>query len=114
MHNTTMDVTRYDADICLMTKFFGLIGGKWKPILLYLIEHDVNRFSQMLPLMPSISRKILTEQLRELEADGLIVREEVRAKAPKVVIYRLTDKGSSLREMLAGMFAWCEKHIDNA
>lgn len=76
----------YDANLCVMTKFSSLISGKWKPIILHLIEREVNRFSLMQSHMPAISKKILTEQLRELETDGLIYREELKAKAPKVEI----------------------------
>ncbi len=106
-----MRIVHYDADICVMTKFSKLISGKWKPIILYLIEREVNRFSLMQSHMPTISKKILTEQLRELEADGLIHREELKAKAPKVVIYHLTSKGASLRKLIDEIIMWSMNHM---
>ena len=96
----------FDAEHCFMTKFAHLISGKWKPILMYLIEKDINRFSQMLDHLPTISRKILTEQLRGLESDGLIYREELKSKAPKVVVYHLTEKGQSVRRLIEAIISW--------
>lgn len=107
-----MSVVHYDADYCIMTKFSSLISGKWKPILLHLVETNVNRFSLMTRQMPTISRKILTEQLRELEADGLIYRDELKAKAPKVVVYHLTEKGRSLRILIDEMIKWSMKYME--
>lgn len=101
MHDQT-----YDAGICVMTKIFHLIGGKWKPIILYLIKHDVNRFGLMKKSMPKISKKVLTEQLRELEEDRLISRQILTAIHPKVIVYSLTQKGLSLRELIDHMIVW--------
>lgn len=61
--------------------------------------------------MPTISKKVLTEQLRELEADGLLRREELKAKAPKVVVYYLTEKGASLRLLIDEIISWCMEHM---
>jgi DNA-binding HxlR family transcriptional regulator len=101
MHHQT-----YDAGICVMTKIFHLIGGKWKPIILYLIQRDVSRFSLLKKSMPKVSKKVLTEQLRELEEDKLILRTVITATAPQVVVYRLTDKGVSLRNLIDNMISW--------
>jgi DNA-binding HxlR family transcriptional regulator len=90
----------YDAGICVMTKITKLIGGKWKPIILYLIQHDVNRFGVLKKNMPRISKKVLTNQLRELEQDNLIHRDVQVASAPQIVIYTLTSKGVSLRRLM--------------
>jgi DNA-binding HxlR family transcriptional regulator len=101
-----MNDLAFDADACIMTRIFQLIGGKWKPIILYLIRQDTNRFGLMKKRMPRISRKMLTEQLRELEKDKLIVREVIAAKAPQVVVYHLTEKGRSLRQLIDQMIFW--------
>src|SRR5687767_1788299 len=61
----------YDASICIMTKILALMSGRWKPIILHLIKNDINRFGLLQKRMPLISKKVLTNQLRELEADGL-------------------------------------------
>ena len=96
----------YDARICIMTKILSLMSGRWKPIILHLIKHDINRFSLLQKSMPSVSKKVLTNQLRELEADELIIRDVVEQKHPQVVIYYLTEKGRSLRELIDEMVNW--------
>ncbi|WP_343703726.1 winged helix-turn-helix transcriptional regulator [Chitinophaga sp.] len=101
-----MQPVHYDANLCVMTRFSGLIMGKWKPIILHLVECGIDRFSAMQSHMPTISKKILTEQLRELETDGLISRQELKAKAPKIVVYRLTPQGTSLRRLIDEIIAW--------
>jgi DNA-binding HxlR family transcriptional regulator len=106
-----MTEVSFNANECIMTRFAGAISGKGKPILLYLIEHGVNRFSRILQHMPAISKKMLTEQLRELEADGLIRRDELKVKAPKVVVYQLTDKGASLRKLIDQIIQWCMEYM---
>jgi DNA-binding HxlR family transcriptional regulator len=102
---------QFNADHCVMTRFASTISGKGKPILLYLIENGVNRFSRILQQMPAISKKMLTEQLRELEADGLIRRDELKVKAPKVVVYHLTEKGASLRKLIDHIIQWCLEYM---
>ncbi len=96
----------YDAGICVMTKINKLIGGKWKPLILYLIQHEVNRFGVLKKSMPRISKKVLTNQLRELEQDNLIHRDVQVASAPQIVIYSLTSKGVSLRRLIDEMIDW--------
>ena len=96
----------YDAGICVMTKITKLIGGKWKPIILYLIQHDINRFGVLKKSMPRISKKVLTKQLRELEQDNLIHRDVKVASAPQIVVYTLTLKGVSLRRLIDEMIDW--------
>ena len=96
----------YDAGICVMTKINNLISGKWKPIILYLIQHDANRFGILKKSMPRISKKVLANQLRELEQDNLIHRDVQVATAPQVVVYSLTPKGISLRKLIDEMIEW--------
>jgi DNA-binding HxlR family transcriptional regulator len=96
----------YDAGICIMTKIIDLMSGRWKPIILYLIKNDVNRFGALQRSMPKISKKVLTNQLRELEQDNLITREVVVLKHPQIVIYHLTEKGLSLRTLIDEMIQW--------
>ena len=96
----------YDASLCVMTKITNLIGGKWKPIILYLIQHEVSRFGVLKKSMPRISKKVLTSQLRELEQDNLIHRDVQVTSAPQIVIYSLTSKGASLRRLIDEMIDW--------
>lgn len=90
-----------------------MIGGKWKPIILHLIKNDINRFGVMKRSMPKISKKILTEQLRELERDQLITRKVISAAYPQVIEYRLTESGTSLRVLIDQMLDWGVNHFRN-
>jgi len=94
---------QYDA--CPVSATLSKIGGKWKCTILYLISHDVNRFGEMLRMIEGISKKMLTKQLRELEAHELIHRK-VFAEVPPRVEYTVTDKGKSLRPIIIAMRKW--------
>lgn len=108
-----MEITnqQYDAGICPVSKTIALISGKWKPIILYLIRQDINRFGLLQEKMPRISKKILTGHLRELEKHGLINREVKVSKHPQTVIYHLTDSGASLLDLTAQIFQWGNKNL---
>lgn len=81
------------------------IGGKWKPIILYLISEDINRFGLLRRGVFGISKQMLTKQLRELEADGLITRK-IYAEIPPRVEYFITKKGDSIFPIIDSMKAW--------
>jgi DNA-binding HxlR family transcriptional regulator len=88
-----------------------VIGGKWKVVIMcHLIKGD-KRTSELKRLMPSITQKMLTQQLRELEQDGVLKREIYEQVPPKVV-YSLTEYGWSLRPILDSMCAWGELHVE--
>lgn len=90
-----------------------LIGGKCKPLILYLLcESSPLRFSELRARIQQISQKTLTNQLRELEADGLIQRT-VFAEVPPRVEYAITEKGHSLLPILELMCHWGEQYRDN-
>ena len=89
-----------------------LIGGKWKVLILWhLLEHTL-RFSELKRKIPSITQKMLTQQLRELESDGLLNRK-VYAQVPPKVEYSLTDSGRSFLPILRALHKWGESHRDN-
>lgn len=92
-------------DFCPVTATMKIIGGKWKPIILYLIVHDVNRFSDMMREIKGISKKMLTDQLRELERDGMITRK-IYAQTPPKVEYSLTELGHSIKPVTNLMCKW--------
>jgi DNA-binding HxlR family transcriptional regulator len=94
---------------CPVTTTLSVIGGKWKPIILWIIRDGKKRFGEMKRLMPSITQKMLTQQLRELEQDGIIHRE-VHAVVPPKVEYSLTDYGNTLTPVLHAMAEWGETH----
>jgi len=106
--NMVADIQTYGG--CPVSATLKLIGGKWKPLLLYFISVDVNRFGQLQKMMPDCSKRMMTAQLRELESDGLIHRE-VFAEVPPKVIYTLTDKGESLRSIFRELSKWGIDHV---
>jgi DNA-binding HxlR family transcriptional regulator len=101
----------YSTHDCPVSHTLNLICGRWKPIILYLINNDINRFGRLKSHMPLISKKVLTEQLRDLEKDDLITRTVVTVEYPQKVIYRLTAKGYSLRKLIDRIFAWGVEHL---
>lgn len=87
-----------------------VIGGKWKCVILCHLTHGKKRTSELKRLMPNITQKMLTQQLRELEEDGVINRIVYNQVPPKVE-YELSEYGWSLQGILDSLCAWGEKHI---
>ncbi|MBU8918493.1 winged helix-turn-helix transcriptional regulator [Neobacillus sp. 114] len=87
-----------------------VIGGKWKCVILCHLTHGKKRTSELKRLMPNITQKMLTQQLRELEDDGVINRI-VHNQVPPKVEYELSDYGLSLKGILDSLCAWGENHI---
>ncbi len=94
---------------CPVEATLGMIGGKWKVLILWYLKEDIRRFGQLKRLIPRITQKMLTQQLRELEDDGLINRQ-VYAQVPPKVEYSLTKFGESLEPILQLMCDWGIKH----
>ena len=90
---------------CPVSATIRIIGGKWKVVILYLISYKINRFSEIHRMIEGISKKTLTEQLRELERDGIIDRK-VFAEVPPRVEYTMTEKGLTLRPIIFSMRDW--------
>jgi DNA-binding HxlR family transcriptional regulator len=88
------------------------IGGKWKCVILWWLRRDVRRFGELKLLMPTISQKVLTQQLRELETEGLIARESYRESPPRVE-YFLTPHGETLTPITELMCEWGKHHQVN-
>lgn len=95
---------------CPVSAALNVFGGKWKPLMLYFISVDVNRFGQLQRMMPGCSKKVMTENLRELEEVGLVSRK-VFAELPPRVIYSLTPKGESLRPIFRALSDWGATHV---
>lgn len=89
-----------------------IIGGKWKCVILCHLTHGKKRTSDLKRLMPSITQKMLTQQLRELEDDG-IVKRIIYNQVPPKVEYELSEYGWSLKPILDMLCAWGEQHIVN-
>jgi DNA-binding HxlR family transcriptional regulator len=87
------------------------IGGKWKPIVLYLISKGINRFGLLKRGIFGISKQMLTKQIRELEADGLLTRK-IYAEIPPRVEYFITVKGYSIFPVIDSMSEWGELYME--
>ncbi len=88
-----------------------LIGGKWKPVILAHLKEGVRRYGELRRAMPTTSEKMLVQQLRELESDGLISRT-VFDTVPARVEYDLTSEGYSLTPVLTALYEWGEKRCE--
>ncbi|SIT73740.1 winged helix-turn-helix transcriptional regulator [Edaphobacillus lindanitolerans] len=87
-----------------------VIGGKWKCVILCHLTHGKKRTSELKRLMPNITQKMLTQQLRELEEDGVINRIVYNQVPPKVE-YELSEYGQSLEGILNSLCTWGEQHL---
>jgi DNA-binding HxlR family transcriptional regulator len=88
-----------------------VIGGKWKTLILCHLSDGPKRTSELKKAMPDITQKMLTQQLRELEVDEIILRTVYNQVPPKVV-YEMTEIGESLKSILDQMCEWGEKFIE--
>ena len=95
---------------CPVTATLQLIGGRWKTIILYTLTAGTKRFGEIAVRIPDISRKVLTEQLKELEADGLILREQYKEIPPRVE-YSLTEMGKSLSPVFRELELWGTENV---
>jgi DNA-binding HxlR family transcriptional regulator len=91
--------------LCPLELSIDLIGGKWKTIIIWQLREKTLRFSQLKRRLPGITQKMLTQQLRDLENDGLISRE-VYPQVPPKVEYSLTDYGRTVLPILKSLFKW--------
>jgi DNA-binding HxlR family transcriptional regulator len=98
---------------CPVTHFLNRIGGKWKIIIIYAISKNCNRFSLMQKAIPSISKQMLVNQLRELEEDKIIERR-IYAEVPPRVEYTVTKYGQSLMPVIDIMQEWGLKDLKKA
>lgn len=88
-----------------------VIAGKWKPLILYFIAQDgPTRYGQLRRAVRGVSDKVLIQQLKELEADGLVRRTDYREVPPRVD-YSLTPLGRSLAEALVPLCSWGTEHM---
>jgi DNA-binding HxlR family transcriptional regulator len=87
-----------------------VIEGKWKLVILYILKDNTKRFNELQRLMPDIRPGYLTQQLRELEEDGLVHREVYKEVPPKVE-YSLTDIGRKFLPVIDSMYGWGIEYI---
>ncbi|MET3293088.1 UNVERIFIED_CONTAM: DNA-binding HxlR family transcriptional regulator [Brevibacillus sp. OAP136] len=88
-----------------VTTTIQVIGGRWKMLILWHLEEGPRRFNELGRLIPGVSQKMLTQQLKELEQDGVIERK-VYPETPPRVEYVMTDYGKTLRSIFDTMYDW--------
>ena len=96
---------------CPLELSIDLIGGKWKCVILWHLRKGKLRFSQLKKRLPGVTQKMLTQQLRDLEENGLIHREVYPVVPPKVE-YSLTDEGKVFLPVLKSMYKWGSSYSD--
>ncbi len=113
--NYPIDATLTDVveKKCPILHAMDVIGSKYKlPLMWYLHEKEKTRFNELKRRIPSISNIMLAKSLREMEADGLVVRCELVSAPPKVVEYSLTPLGKELIPALNELYAWGQKVLE--
>ncbi|MFI0779683.1 winged helix-turn-helix transcriptional regulator [Streptomyces sp. NPDC021212] len=96
--------------VCGIDAAMDVIGGKWKVLILWALHVRPHRFGELRRELPGVTEKVLTDQLRELELDG-IVHREVYDEVPPRVEYSLTPLGTSLNQALSPLGAWGRENI---
>ncbi|MEO1200548.1 MAG: helix-turn-helix domain-containing protein [Pseudomonadota bacterium] len=89
------------------------IGGRWKILIVrYLLDRDAAGFNELQRVLPGVSPKMLTQQLRELATDGVVLRHELVSDPPKTVRYRLTPLGRDLAPVSAALSVWGQAWLE--
>src|SRR5882762_3909951 len=96
---------------CGLEAALAVVGGKWKPIVLWRLAGGSRRFGELRRLVDGISEKMLIQQLREMEADGIVARKDYQEIPPRVE-YALTEFGVSLAEALRPLCDWGREHME--
>lgn len=101
-----------DADFTMQNELrraFGMLSGKWKLEIMWLLSQRLHRFGELRKGIPGITQHMLTTQLRELEADGLITRT-IFAEVPPRVEYAITEKARGLGPMMDALTTWWQEY----
>lgn len=91
---------------CTLSIAMDLVGGKWKAVMLYHLKGDSKRYNELRKEMPGVTERTLSLQLKQLEEDGLILRQVYGEKPPIKVVYSLTDFGKSCIPVLDAITGW--------
>jgi len=102
-----------EREDCPVSYAIGAIGGRWKPVVLWQLREGALRFGELRRLVPGSTQKVLTEQLRQLEADGIVSRAVLEEK-PLRVEYSLSEYGETLKPLLALMCEWGRGHRERS
>src|ERR1700731_235745 len=96
---------------CPVEAAIDVIGGKWKPMILWWLHEKTCRFGELRRLIPGVTEKMLTHHLRELEADGIVARK-IYPTVPPRVEYSLTEYGETLKFALEAICDWGRLHME--
>lgn len=99
-----------DAFTCGLDAALAVIGGKWKPLILFHLAHGARRYGELRRAVGGVTDKMLIQQLKELQADGIIDRLDHKEIPPRVE-YSLTPFGRTLAEALAALCVWGTEHM---
>ena len=103
---------RYDCNFgCPVEAALEALGGKWKGLILFHLKDGKRRFNELRRLIPGITQRTLTRQLRELEQDRIVART-VYPEVPPKVEYELTEFGETLIPVLDALYAWGRQYIE--
>ena len=109
---TNMKHTDYSCDFgCPVEATLEVIGGKWKGVILYHLLQDKKRFNELRKLMPKVTQRMLTKQLRDLESDQIITRT-VFPEVPPKVEYEITEFGKSLGPVILLLQQWGSDYLE--
>ncbi|MEM9361955.1 MAG: winged helix-turn-helix transcriptional regulator [Bacteroidota bacterium] len=98
---------------CCASLTMGIIGGKWKTVILYYLMDEKLRYNELRKSMPTVTERTLSLQLKALEEDGLIKRKVYTSKPPLKVEYSLTDFGKTLIPLIQSIADWGDFVVDN-
>ena len=111
MIKTEISEKKYKAACdCPITATIDIIGGKWKPVIIWILIQESKRFGELHKSIPGIALKVLSRQLKELEASGIIIRKAYPEVPPKVE-YSLSEKGRSLTNIMQLIATWSRDNI---
>lgn len=97
-----------DYSKCPVEFAIDMMKGKWKILIIWYLQYRTRRYNELLRLMPRVSKKVMTQQLKELEADGIIRREDFAENPPRVEYY-LTPMGEKCIPILQNLYEWGEQ-----
>lgn len=97
---------------CPISSYSCIVDGHWKPMIVWHLRNKSLRFKELMELLPDISTKVLSEQLKELEVDNILLRKKFKEIPPKVE-YSLTEYGSTLVPVISTIREWGFKHLKN-
>lgn len=99
-----------DFKYCGLNVALGILSGKWKPVILFHLFHAQElRFTELWRMIPKVAKKVLLEQLRQMEEAGIIARREIQGFPPEVY-YHLSEKGKALGPALMALESWAKEY----